>query len=593
VRTILLTLLFLSAGARADLVEGITGASRPEREIRWLWKYIGEFTRSCAKSGAECKDPEIKAVVDQLTAGLPAAPGPTTSPWGQRLKFVSEKDNPNLFLSAANEAHRVAVTELKPGAPVYINSDRMAQLNHGQWIGVLVHETVHHLGIDDDARRLPDRVGAAVAAHVMSNWQESNMAEFGHPESTFLAFNDPALDRPARIMGQAFEFTMDEEAAPNPRLPICANGEKFKGQSMAAPLWRVVYLRGDKARAKIRGSARVTNVCVSASGAERTLLTNFTIMMDLVFQQPFDPKGAWWNLPSKLDAASLAAGNNDTQEELLEMYRTFVIQSSAPEKPVYHPGEEWRAKYVVESTDGFQPSACNAFFSASQWFFSRNVTTTMFEGFQSCALTPLGANRWQVDVKYTFAGAAVQPDAFALAFIHFPGPTGQPDRFAIPTRPVYVQLDNPSAPPRLKAVAWRVSGLQPRTTLFGGKIQNSYAVDYNQPFWLEFDFAGPQKPKRQFIDFDFIVENAGAQVLFPWNPPVEKITTVIPKVETVAIPGGFRLRYQMTLPPVVAQVKALGFKLRRLSVETDDFAWSELEIPNFLEGLFLTGALAP
>src|SRR4051794_40920856 len=104
---VLLAWLFAFA-ANADLIEQVSGANRTEREIRWLWKYVGEFTRACGKN--DCKDAEVRAVLDKLNTAMPLAPQLSTSAWGQRLKFVSEKDNPDLFTSAANEAHRIAVT---------------------------------------------------------------------------------------------------------------------------------------------------------------------------------------------------------------------------------------------------------------------------------------------------------------------------------------------------------------------------------------------------------------------------------------------------------------------------------------------------
>ena len=571
--------IFSSFTSFGDVVEKIEGSTQKEREIRWLWKYTSAFVRSCVVSGNECKNSEIRPVAEKLLQQMPAAPA--------RLRFVSEKQNPNLFRSDTNEEHRIAVTEAKPGSDIYINTDLMDRLDHSRWIGLLVHEAVHHLGLPDDSTRLPDRVGAAVAVHAMAHWETATMAEFGHPSTALIFFNDPAMDRPTRILIHTSKYTLDQNATPNPRVPICGASEKFIGQAISSPLWRVRRLRGDKKLATVSASARVHSRCRNAAGTERQVLTNFTFLTELNFSKTFQANEAWWEVSSEINLPSLRAGNSDGEEEMLDLNRTFIVRSVEYNQSTLNAGDEWQTRVVVESSDGFAPKQCQGFFSGSKWFFSRQVNTTMLAEYSNCKITPKQNKLYEVQMNFTFP-KNTQPDSFALSFIVF---GGEFHRFAIPSRPQFVQLNNRSAAPSMQASGWRVLGLKELPSAEGKALKNSYMIGHNQPFWLEVDVLGTQKIKNQFFDIDFFAETPSGQVLYPWNVTLDhyKKLSIVLKTEELPIPGGVRLRYQMQLPPSLSSMRLVGFKLQRVSLETDDMAWAELEIPNFLEGFFLTG----
>ena len=575
-----------------DPIEEIEGASQKEREIRWLWKYLGEFVESCERSGAECASDDLKSVVTRLRESLPSKPQATTSAWGQRLKFVSEAQSPGLFTSTDGENHRLAVTELRMNADIYINVDRV-DLPPARWVGILVHEAVHHLGLPDDVSRLPDRLGAAVATHVEKNWHESFLGEFGHPGTGMIVFNEPLQDRLARVFVNVntianLSVTTDHDLRLNANKPVCNAEDKFIGQWTGENLWRVLNLRGDKGRARIRGSAVINNTCRNSSGQEYQVKTNLMSILDLVFNSPFDPFSAWWELPSYIDPTSASFGYAEEAANQIDFNRTFAILSVSHSGSEFLPGEAWRSRIIVKSTDGFRPGECGVFFSASQWMFSRSANEKIFDVFNTCRLTALGDDRWQIDTHYTFSETA-QPDLFAVSLIYFSN--GETDRYAVPLRPQFVKFKNPSASPRMSVSAWRVSELDPATNLMGQPVVGSFRVEYDKPFWLEVDLFGPQKILRQYFDFDFIVNSAMGLVLMPWNPATHDMGEMILRTEQVPIPGGTRLRFQLKLPRTMDSLTNLGFKLRRISVETDDYSWAELELPNFNEAWFLTDTL--
>ncbi|MGE0527183.1 MAG: hypothetical protein AB7G93_08745 [Bdellovibrionales bacterium] len=577
-------------GANADPVEFLEGSSREERELRWLWKYLPEFVRSCLDTAPECADPELRPIIERVQAALPAKPESSQSAWGQRLKFVSESAHPDLFQTSESEAHRLAVTDTKPGVPIFINADRMS-LDHIQWVGILAHEAVHNLGIKDGRSRLPDRVGAAISAHVERAIVRADLSEFGHPQAGLVFFSAPGGDLPARILTYFLHVSTDNSAGPNNRVPICARGEKFVGQRMQPPLWRVLDLRGDIGEAKIQGSALLWNRCASAARGEvRKVRSQFAIRVDLQFKEKFDERSAWWERPSLIRPDSLAAGVNDEGNQEMDLDRGFIVESIRFDEKSLKPEQSWNAAITVKALDDYVPRSCLAAFSGTRWHFNRTANLKMFQFFNSCTLTALDSDRWQVDTRFLFP-PATRPDLFALAFIRFEDEHSNV-RYALPARPEYVEIQNPRAATPLKVLSWNVVGLEPRTSLYGVSLVNSFQVRRGQPFWLEIYLQGQQEVKNPIFDFDFVVPASDGFVLMAWNPPMERIDgRIVLKTEQRKIPGGFILRYQLTLPDTVSGLRPEGFRLRRVSVETSDFSWTELNIWQPTEGYFLTDKL--
>ncbi len=588
----LLTLLLIacaSAPTLADSIELIEGASEKEKEIRWLWKYAGEIVRACARSGEECQKPEIKPIIDRLAAYFPSEPQLSASAWGQRLQFKSEAANPGVFKTGEGEAHRLAVTELRADAPVIVNTDRMDGVDVNAWVGHLVHESVHHILVPDDERRIPDVVGAAVAAFAQRNFQYSDLDIVGHPEDRVIAFSAPAMDRPARVYMSMRDLAYDTSLTPNARVPICQPGEKFLGQKSESMFWRVNYIRGDQGYLYARGSARVFNSCGGADGSSRVVETSFIVQGELKFWERFDNRSAWWTARSEWDAVSLAGGNYDGYDAQVDLNRTFAVESIDHESPQVEAGGTWRTKLVVYSTDGFVPATCGATLTGSRWFFHITGNMAMFSVYDECKVTPLGEGRFQVDAATKIPQNA-QPDLFRLAFVYFEG--ADRIRYAIPGgKPAFVEIVNSQAAPRMKATAWETAGLEPRTSMMGAPLQNSFRIEYDRPFFIDVGVRGTQQLKTHFLDIVLIVSYQGELHQMPWNPNVSEAPEFVERVEILPQPGGARVRYHLVLSSELKHsdgLKVVGLKFRRASMETDDFTWVEANVPEFLKGVFLT-----
>jgi hypothetical protein len=587
-RAFLVFALLLSAGQTwGSAFESIDGNSQKDKEIRWVWKYLGRIVQSCSLS-PECQDPRVKPVIAQLQTYLRTETEMSNSPWGKRVQFASEAADPSRFQTGDCEIHRLAVTEKSRTANILINTDTM-NLSISQWVGILVHESVHHLGYDDDQTRLPDQVGAAVASHFQRNYIETNLTEFNHPEIQFGFFNSPATGFATASWGYTGAFYLDLNFGPSPINPLCEEGEAFKGQSVFSPIWRTSRIQSEQGIVTIRSSAPVQSRCQRGNSPIRTARASLQIRFDLAYGRALDLTTAWWNLPSTPDLATMVADTDDSPPELVNINRTFLIQSIQYNKPSYLAGDAWEATVNLQSLDGFVPSTCQLYLTGSKWSFHQYMSLPATDTFETCRLTQRGQGQWQIQATMYFPADA-QSDLFYIPLIRFPSST-EGDRFAVPIRPTVVKLENPSVAAPLRISTWRVTGASPTDRMLGRPVTNSYKVIPDTPFWVEVDVIGAQSIGMEFLELDLYAEVYGEIYIRPYSSRIDHMQPIVLRNERLATSGGTRLRYQMVLPSGT-DVPILGFKIRRFYMETSDFSWSEMQLRQITEANFLGERLA-
>ncbi len=576
-------ILALSIQSFADVLEQIPGRTQTEREIRWLWKYLPDVVRACAKSGSECQSSEINKVVLQLIPTYPATIEKTDSSWGQILQFVSEKSRPDIFTTGADEEHRIAVTGLTKDSPIFINTDRM-ELPISKWIGILAHESVHHLGYKDDETRLPDRVGAAIESKFLRISSLSTLEEFGQPQVRILIANTNRTDSNAPTMVSLPMFGNDQYIGPNSRVPICQNNQRFKGQNVGSALWRTLRVRPKQGLVKVKASAIVRSTCEDIKNKEQSHpQTVFLTELDLQFA-PFDIQSDWWTHPSKILYETSIAGNDDEDHERIELDGTMAISSILHEQSVVNAGEIWKSKIKVESLDAFVPKSCSADLTGLNWSFHDIFGVPAVEHFDSCTIKSLGNNQYQVDLQ-TLIPKNAQPDFFYFTWIAFSDDLNV--RYAVPSRPKAIEVRNSAASAPLKIIDWRVLGLQPVDKIMGRAIEKSFRAKRDQNFWVEVDVMGSAKIGKEYMEFDALaVDPTGSVVLAPTTLEVQTNTLYVQSFERLAIPGGVRLRYQMRIP-TSGKLEVHGIKFLKFYSKTDDFSWVEFDITKVLSGFIL------
>ncbi|HVJ66288.1 MAG TPA: hypothetical protein VM901_13600 [Bdellovibrionota bacterium] len=84
----------------------------------------------------------------------------TKHPERSELVFLSGREHPDVFAQAGT--HRAAVTGDRIEDPIYIDTDKAAELNDEAIFSMLLHETGHHYGIKDDEERSLDEWAAKI-----------------------------------------------------------------------------------------------------------------------------------------------------------------------------------------------------------------------------------------------------------------------------------------------------------------------------------------------------------------------------------------------------------------------------------------------
>jgi hypothetical protein len=569
----------------------IEGSSVKEREIRWAWKYLYEFVVSCAASSSDCTEGEVKTLASQLSGYLPewqrVGSGPGS--WASLLEFVSEKDRPDIFRSDAGEVHRVAVTENRRNARIYINTDRM-NLPLDQWIGLLVHEAAHHLGYDDGAKRLPDLVGAAVAAHFRKQNVSGDLEEFMHADVRLLVFNSLATGRVASAFALVGRFFSDIEMGTTPMTALCQGSEVLESQAVSAPFWRVSRIQYKRGIVSLRSSSTALMSCFDrGTQARRARSLAFIMEVDLLFAGALTPEMPWWTMTSKLKPDSVAVGLSDSAAELVTHNRAFAVVSMTHEKPIVPAGTAWKTKVILRSLQGRKPIKCDANYSGAQWAFHKYMNLPAIGVTSDCQLKDLGDGTWQVDLS-TILPANTQPDLFYYPLLRLS--EENTDFFALPKRPSYIRVENPQAKAPLKVSAWRILGLEPLKSYAGTKLPKAYIGDIKKPFWLEVDLIGEQAVQMGYIELKLIVSYANQLVFAPTSIRSNFPDPVLVKSEIVKINNGSRLRYLLQIPGLTTTLDVRGLSFARFYVQTDDHAWPELFTVNDLEGMVLERSVA-
>lgn len=569
-----ISLVFFGSLSRAALRSEIPGASSKEREIRWAWKYLHEFVISCTASTNECQDPAMKGIAQQLTQYLPE--WNRTTDWTSLLEFVSERERPDLFRvkEGESEVHRLVVTGLTRYSKVYVNADRM-MLPLTQWVGLLTHEAVLHLGYSDDQDRLPDLVGSIIASHFQKQTVASGLEEYRHPEARLVIFNSRAKGRVATGFFALDFYLSDLEMSPADLQAYCGPGTQFEEQTSRVPFWRVSRIQYRKGLVSVRASSTTTIVCMNPETSERVnKKLAFIAEADMKYVSALTPDEPWWTMPSEFVKASLRTGHTDSAAELITINRSFNVLSITNEAPRIKSGEEWKTRIVIQSIDPRVPRDCQVFMTGANWSYQRDMNLPALERFQKCAITDLGDSKWRLDAA-TAIPANAQPDYFEIPLIGVGSTDSQ--RYAIPKRPVYLKVENPNAPAPLKAIAWRVLDLEPLTGYAGKKLSNSYIADFNKPFWLEVDFAGTPEVKLGYLELNLLVNSGGSLVSVPQTMRADAANETLLSVETLKTPGGTRLRYQLRIPKAGLAYDLRGIQFERFYAQTSDFSWAEME----------------
>ena len=588
-------ILLMNFSARAAYQGELYGSSQTEREVRWIWRHLGDFVWSCSASKTECQTPEIKSLVTQLQSYVPKDNYEDFTRWDAMLKFVSEKEQPNLFQTQPGEIHRVAVTELKKYSVVYVNTDRM-NLPFETWIAILSHEIVHHLGIMDDDKRLPDQFGSEIQKHVKAQLQISSLEQFKLPNAKYFTFNSLAPGKSSSTLLSDVEHSSDMGWAPNSINPICNADEQLFSQFITSPAWRVNRFQSSIGVVGIRGAGSMQAVCQKKNQTtQRFISQTLNAIVYLQYAVPFRFENWMQEIPKRNYNQDEYTFVPTDDYQFFGPLQTSYVLSITHEKLKFAAGEKWKTRIILQGTDEFTPLHCDLYVAGTQYSYITRDGLPGVNQFDSCAFTRLENNQWQIDGT-TMLPANARADHYYVAGIALTNQTS--GRMAVPTFPMYVEVINPKAPlaPVIEKIS--INGLPSIATqakmLPNQNLKNSFLIKPNQQFEISFQVKGSQKIDDLWFDLTIWIALPGQDSFLPMKgtgssssfPLLLKKETIIPNA------AGTEVRWTMTMPGNMSGYPIAAIKFARVYMRTSDFSWVEIYLPEMTDSMVVNEAYA-
>jgi hypothetical protein len=571
---LLLTVVLASGPANALPRETMNGKTQIEREIRWAWKYLKELTVSCLASKVECKDPEIRAIVTELDSYLLAYDRADSASWAALLSFIAEKDHPGVFTTAEGDVHRIAVTQLTKFTEVKINTDRM-QLPLGKWVGILAHESVHHLGYKDDERRLPDRVGVELATHFQRRALEGTLESFNRPDAHSITFNSEGMRGTVGFFSTS-TMTFDLEWGNTSLVKMCAPDEAIVKQFVGNPVWSINRLRVKTGIVTLRGGGFVNVLCQKpGSNAEPTVKRwLLAASLDLQYTAPLKIESWAEETPEVLLKTGEFGPSTFKWDAIWGMNQTFRVKTVEHNKAKIGVGEKWTTKVTVKSMDGLVPKRCEVYMSGANWSFQKELALPATNLFSDCTITSLGNDLYVFQASYIFP-AGTQTDDFYIPLLRVFDPSG--DRFAVPRMTRFVHYVNPTAGARAEITATKVTGL-PQIAVFDGRsLRNSYQAKAGQRFQVELTIKGNQELSGLEVELPMWAKHPQGMMAIFFNGPLNDAPWLCERIDIIRTNGGARVVLNLKMPAEISGFQIEALRFARIYMRTSDFSWVEIE----------------
>jgi hypothetical protein len=565
----------LSQNSFAQYKSEFLGDTQTQREIQWVWRHLAEFTASCLADEKDCQAPEVNKVVQKLKTYLPAAYSIHSKDWESLLVFVSENEMAHLFQDTEIETHRLAVTELKQYSKVYINKDRM-ELPLETWVGILVHEAVHHLGYTDDQSRLPDQVGSAITKHFLNQIQSSSLEQFNLPKSKSITFNSKAPMQASFTLISFGEKTTDLSWGSTQFFPMCATHETIVKQYVTAPSWQVNQIQQKKGIVRIRGGGYFKANCQSRLNAKvRTNTIAMSASFSLQYPAPLN-LSLWQQETPELLWLESEYGLGSENLQILGTAQTFVILSHEQNQMKLKAGDLWKSSLVLRSMDDFVPETCQMHVAGTQYAYLSMDGLIGANSFDKCTLKNIGPRLWQVEGELTLP-VGIRADQYYVPVVFLRNSSG--DRSAIPNIPQFVQVEGAAnkVVPTIKSISF--GDLKPAASLGTLSPTNSVQIKANQSFTVSFTVEGIEPTQDVWFDVavwylmteEFGIANGtGSNISWP---------EVVKKTTFTKTDKGTLIEMTFVLPSQLSGVQVAAIKMKRFYVRTPDFSWVEIEIP--------------
>lgn len=539
----------------------ILGSSLPEKQIRWLWLHRKAFMQACAMTDCAQTEP-VKSLWPQLNQVL-------TQTTDVQLQFKSEKSNPDFFSSNLGETHRIAITGREAGSPIYFNSDLLQDLSLENMVAIIFHELTHHLGVADDAKRLPDQVGALLAKSFMDNLL---YAPFSGPDNFHLAsavfqFPVPKDSLQEKFFYQDFAFLtdghllFDTDLAKFLLTPACDQpGFSLAGQVTQTPHWR--DLGADHDKRQVRLSMILVNACYKKDSLGQLSDYHYA-RRGYRFDLDLDSKGQILNSSQEALADAIQAD--------IDYASTLELISVNYSKPQVTGGDDLQIKMQVKSYTDLQPQTCN-FGISNQGAPLQGGGFPVAKETASCQVKVIGEDLWEISTSLKISSDMANGHYYPR-IIKVVG-TGKPNTalLMLPEKNGFEVIN------QNRTTAFSVQSIEINHELtpisqFGGQaVTNSYTYQSGQQIEIRIHTNSSSKVYIKGISTYTMsavnnklqaVQNSGSITDFTGFNMTQKTTDDGPQLKTIVL--------TFTVPERWQNYPLLGISLQQIYIENEAF----------------------
>lgn len=556
----------------------VPGSQLEEKIIRWIWIHRSAILTSCLNDKTACgRDGELKTYFEKMpTVLVAAADAGSASP----LDFVREADRPDLFRSATHEAHRVAITESRPGAQIIFNRDRIGGLEMGTLVGILFHEFSHHMRLSDDSRRLPDQLGAAISQHFTKQILMAPLTELNHPNIRVAIFQQALKEYydETDVARKAFNFAVftdgvelvDVDLAAFSAVPGCDDKQLvIVAQKSSAPKWVVNSDMGSGPNAALRATSLMQNFCGLPGGghsqspppAER----EFTVSFHLDRGGRID----WSSVIFKL--------SEQTLDDYFDEMRTLQLKEFKLSAPVVKAGGEFELSASLKRTRAnAKPRKCFVAFTGRHWP-QQSQGIPVLQSFDSCEMQEKDGFL-RVKAKTKFPARLQNGDyrIFAIQILT----DGDPALLKMPPVAAFQIVDSQlQAPARIRSVTF--PELQPLTMFANQPLENSAMYSLDQEFDLIVDEVSPSQPSREALSLDLAVQVDDELKIVHNTGSFSDFSFLLTGRRVVKTSDGYQLIYRVKMPRKMQALNVFGLWVNRILIQDVDLNWQTIEFAQY------------
>lgn len=589
----LLLVLVSQAAFAGDNKYPIEGSTIAEKRIRWVWKNIGTFVASCMFDEKNCSTPPFKKVVDQLAGSVPMSSDFDVEQWQKKIIFKSESEFN--FVSDQGEVHRIAMTGLQKEDPIYFNLDRISNsdgspLEYENYVGILIHELVHHLGYTDDDQRWPDQIGALLSNYFKNQTSYSPFTLVPGDRLGFIVFNSVGpMNWSAvafEIQDQLVDIRTWESGVTNPcRTPY----DMVTEQKIERPRWSARQLRIKDKALWVRGGASVTNKCVSAFGPNKDpYYMTSELFSEVKLIMPDNVSAAnWISLRSKIDISSVSLGSiTDPVVLQLEKNSIYTFKSDFSTVAI-SPAKTMVYDVEIEDTADNKFTRCTGNLTSDEWPYLQTAGIPKTIATTSCQITVIDKNKKRVQLTYKIPDQVISQN---IQLFNISLYTEQTLFLAYPQRPLITAIEGNFKPGQspLKVSFQDVTSL---TNLGSETLTNSYKTTDSDLFTVVLDIQTKDELLRADFNSKVVLHVKDHLAAAGYGGPIEVEKQMIVNKKKTVQDGHTIYQLQFQIPKQVNNIPCYGFKFVSFEMLTSNLDYVQVNYPQEGEGMVLSPRL--